>query len=164
MFKDGDNVRSQVYQFVPSYLHVYDDVKGALIPIEFAPYANSALTFAKIKDIGEQIISGLMNSEDIGIMSGDILKAYGQEKMFTVDSITEDFDINEIYSEEVLSQINGATVVGDPVTPDDIGINQTTNGFIYQGPTSSAKRVSKKKRAKTQQVMADANVRPSRFI
>lgn len=98
------------------------------------------MTYEKLVEFGNNLISRLITSEDVGIMSGDILKAYGAEAMFKTQAITPDFTMESTYSPEVLTQINTATLCGEFVYAQAaLGINQVTGesdpnaGIIYQG-------------------------------
>lgn len=132
IFKDSPVKKSQLYMFVPDKFGVYNDVAGK---IQFSD--PSAATVGKVygydtlRQMGESILNGLINSEDIGIMSGDILKAYGESELYFISNIQEDFHIESIYSEEVLSQINNATMVGTILSSVDIV--QDGNSVVYQG-------------------------------
>lgn len=118
---------------MPQYLFEYNDEAGELDQfLVFDPSA-PAITLTEIIANGNRMLNALISSEDIGIMSGDILKAYGSENMMKVSSIGEDFRIEPVYSKEVLTQINSATLLGPVLDPVSLNIKQTSNGFIYQG-------------------------------
>lgn len=100
--------------------------------------------------MGNTIIASLQTSEDIGTMSGDILKAFGENAMFKLESIAEDFSVTPIYSQEVLSQINSAKIyradstdVNVPLTR--LNISQTSDGIIFQGYIDNVKSLSRSK-------------------
>lgn len=57
------------------------------------------------------MINALVDSEDRGIMMGDILKAYGSDKIFAFKEIPADYTLIPVYDREVLSQIENTTTV-----------------------------------------------------
>ena len=132
IFKDHEVKKSQTYHFIPEVYYTYDDVNGKLIP-SFTPYSSLGVnpTVANIIAMFNSIITAFTTSEDIGIMSGDILKAYGNDGVFFFDSITEDYHVEATYSPEVLSQINAATLVGscDDGSIEDFGVDIYQDGL-----------------------------------
>lgn len=132
IFKDHAVKKSQTYHFVPEVYYTYDDINGKLVP-HFTPYSSLGVdpTVANIVAMFNSIITAFTTSEDIGIMSGDILKAYGNNGVFFFDSITEDYHIEATYSPEVLSQINAATLVGscDDGSIDDFSVDIYQDGL-----------------------------------
>lgn len=132
IFKDHAVKKSQTYHFIPEVYYTYDDVNGKLVP-NFTPYAGlgNDPTVANIVAMFNSIITAFTTSEDIGIMSGDILKAYGNDGVFFFDSITEDYHIEATYSPEVLSQINAATLVGscDDGSIEDFSVDIYQDGL-----------------------------------
>lgn len=124
---------------MPEKLYTYSDTKGELNAVSVPSNAN----FSAIVSFTNGIVDKLISSEDIGIISGDILKAYGTDNMFVLSSISSEFTMSPFYSQEVLSQINGATVTGDLATIEGVAntfdIRQTSDGLLYQGTVVAGK-------------------------
>lgn len=132
VYKDEDILKSQMYMYKPVSLWKYEELDGAgkltAIPFlaTFSENAGIAASIWNLSDIytyGNNMLSALTNSEDINIMSGDILKAYGQGNLWQLGLINEDYAVLPVYSEEVLDQIHNTTFVGNRPTT---GVNQTT--------------------------------------
>lgn len=107
IFKDHEVTRSSNYMFAPYALLKFNESDHSdLVPedLDFSSIDNYLNQL-------EEMVNRLFYSEDIGLMSGDIQKAFG-DSLVSMDQITEDFHIEEQYSPEVLSQINAAIVVG----------------------------------------------------
>ena len=134
IFKDQAIKKSQEYLFTPEVVYYYDEsvTPGKLTPIQMS-LSGGSLTVADIRTTINTLIGKAIASEDFGIMSGDIYKAYG-DNLFKISEIEENFHIESTYSMEVLSQINNAVMVG-PIggNVNSTAINQTTTGLIYQG-------------------------------
>lgn len=115
VFKDTPTVKSQFYMFTPRILYKYWELDGMLVPMSGPGFEDDGTTsvwgLTKIMNLGEELLRALSESESIGIMSGDILKAYGSEGLVKLDSIPEQVDLDPIFSEEVLTQISGATLL-----------------------------------------------------
>lgn len=126
IYKDSDTDKANLYVFLPLYFYKFSETTnekgGELIPIVVT---EKNKTVADLISIGEEIISALQLSEDIGVMSGDILKAYGQDKLFTVSAMPDDYTVLPVYNESVLTQIHNSVGVGS-VLSIDVASNKIT--------------------------------------
>ena len=128
IFKDSDVDRCSYYVFYPNARGVYNPTQARIN--YYALPTN--LNFQKFVGMMNEIINVLMSDEDIGIISGDIRKAYGSGNLFTIENTPVDDYVEPCYSEEVLTQISGATLCGE-LAEGTYDICQTYNGYIYQG-------------------------------
>lgn len=147
IFKDHPIKKSQEYMFVPLNFLAYDDVNGKLVEypesgitipnmnVRFNPYASTKNTVIQIMTRGNYLLNSMLNSEDAGIMSGDILKAYGESRMYYLPSLSEDYHIESVYDEDALMQITNAVAIGTDYTgQNSFNIYQdSANGKILQG-------------------------------
>lgn len=76
---------------------------------EKVPMAGALYDFERLTVFGDALLNSVLNSEDFNIMSGDILKAYG-DKTFNLNMISEDFSVPVTYEPEFLLQLHNATV------------------------------------------------------
>lgn len=162
IYKDSDTNKAQTYIFVPSYFYQYSeataDTGAQLIPkpiwlnqvehtINHSATSKAAyLTFDKLKAYMNELLEAVNYSEDIGIMSGDILKAYGEGGLFKVSSFDPDYRVEPVYSKEVLSQIENMTIMlhgskrtNNTLTPAQFTINQDPNANIIKFKPSGFK-------------------------
>lgn len=116
IYKDADTTKAQVYMYVPSFFYTFEETTseqgGILTPIKVT-YGMSRYnpTLMKVSDIINMIdtmINNLQYSQDIGTMSGDILKAFGKSGLFTLSEVTDEYKIEPVYSKEVLTQIENS--------------------------------------------------------
>ena len=130
IFKDHAVKRSAHYCFVPACYGIYNPTEGR---IAFTARPTTNMTFESFSKILNTIVSVLMTDESIGIINGDVRKAYGTDNLFKIESTPAEDYIEPFYSEEVLSQISGIVAVG-PVTPGTYDICQIPGtGKLYQG-------------------------------
>lgn len=121
IYKDEDDSKSQMYMYVPAGLYQYHPTISAgagglqMMPIAveeksqvLQPIATPQ-SFNLLVSVGNALLDALSGQEDIGIMSGDILKAYGAENLWRIDTIPEDYAVMPVFSEEVLSQIHNTS-------------------------------------------------------
>lgn len=121
IFADSPVEKAQFYMYLPSVLHKYNETSGAgklqafetLVQEISGAMSNTAMmtTSAGIT-IANTMLGLLQASEDINIMSGDILKAYGRENLFTMGLIPENYVVVPMYSEEILDQIHNTVFCG----------------------------------------------------
>lgn len=113
VYKDSDTDKANLFVFIPGYFYKFSETTnekgGELIPITVT---DEHKTVDDIITTGEELISALQLSEDIGVMSGDILKAYGQAKLFTVSAMPDDYTVMPVYNESVLTQIHNSVGIG----------------------------------------------------
>nr|AVX53629.1 putative capsid [Marmot picobirnavirus] len=114
VYKDSENDRSQLYQFVPNGFYRYDETSSSsggfakFVPFNF----DTPLSYNDIVNYGNSIINSLLDSEDIGIIAGDIRKAYGESNLFSVNTTSEDYRVEPVYNSEVLMQIENSNAFG----------------------------------------------------
>lgn len=136
IFVDSPNEKAQVYLYVPSAYYTYVETEGAGSLHGTALSSNSFKTYDELKTILESMMDALMGSEDINIMSGDILKAY-QGKVWKLEQIPADYTVLPTYSEEVLSQIENLIANG-AAESSSLDVTQDANGTILYQPTCAA--------------------------
>lgn len=119
-FSDSQDAKGQLYAYVPATLWKFNEYEGAgrleafhvcssMGTNSIIPKTN--LTWQDILNISATLINPMVASEDMNIMSGDILKAYG-DSVWKMDMIPEDYTVMPIYSPEILSQIHNTHFVG----------------------------------------------------
>lgn len=137
IFKDAESNKAQLYLYVPHGFYFYDeymhgdDKAGRLkfVQWDWCPSEAGESTGARqmwdvddIKAICDTMANRILESEDLGIISGDIVKAYGQN-VYQLAEINEDFSIEPVHSMEVLTQIHNCEPIGD-VLLDSIHVVQ----------------------------------------
>lgn len=148
VYKDEDITKSQLYMYRPAALWQYEETDGAG-RLQTIPFISSlseggdifaaSVSLATLRTTIDGMLSKLTASEDINIMSGDILKAYGREGLWVLGLINEDYVTLPVYSAEVLEQIHNTTLVGRRPTRDATSSSTTWaytwDAFnVYQNP------------------------------
>lgn len=119
LFIDSNTVKAQFYCYDqtkfyryteavqgPAYLQM-KDVESYLSP------NSSLLTTENTATMITDLMQPMLESEDIGDILSDIIKAYGLENLYNVPQIAEEYIVTPIYSQEVLSQIENCNLVGE---------------------------------------------------
>lgn len=107
-----NNIKDQLYMFVPDgfYKFALDaDGKGMLEYNQLYVESQGLYTTTDVIDILEGLLSNIMGDEDFGLMSGDILKAYGTN-IIGLSSMAEEQYIMPMHDPFVLSQFKNASI------------------------------------------------------
>lgn len=121
IYLEGDSIKQQMYMFHPAAFGRFelDETGAGSLAYYRTPGAtNTPATVNDLLAYGRAMINAIYGSEDYGLMSGDILKAFGNSTI-TLTSVPESFVIVPSYDENVLEQIKNA------VTFNDMTINGT---------------------------------------
>lgn len=111
VFVDRDVLKPQIYLFRPLVSRIYSEAtsdKGAELIPELIP---DKLTVEQWSTRMSAMITAFRRSEDIGIISGDLLKAYGRENCVTMPVIEENYVVFPEYDRDWLSQIHNSRIL-----------------------------------------------------
>lgn len=145
IYTDANSTLAQKYMYVQSRYLQYNETAsnkgGCLLPlyltegstgnlsyVEFAPgdATNVVYTWDQWKQAFDGLMDPLLNSEDRGIIFGDILNAFGKDQIYAMSPITPDLRVEPVYSQEVLTQFENC--VATPFRP--AGLVQDPNGGL----------------------------------
>lgn len=114
VYADAPSAKSQMYLFRPAGFYIFKF--GELGKLVWSPFSNGSatkMTLDSLEALAASMIDPIMMDEDMGIMSGDILKAFGDNGIYKVMEMPEDYEIIPTYNPEVLSQIHNMTIWTD---------------------------------------------------
>lgn len=139
MYKDEDVSKSQVYMYVPAFLYKYALIGGisglSAVPVTARVATGGSITglaglgINELVGIGDTLLNAVLGQEDMGIMSGDILKAYGPENLWKLSPVPEDYAVFPVFSEEMLAQIHNTSFASatictvDPENPAKLKVD-----------------------------------------
>jgi len=137
IFRDAMDEKSQLYAFRPAVYYVWDDTssqQGSKLTAHKYPYMdnNVYMTLDQLASIMDTQFNKIVESEDCGIMTGDILKSY-KDDILKLTMVPDEFTILPVYDEMMLSQIENATL-GANYELTDI-TQDVTNQIIVYNPT-----------------------------
>lgn len=130
IYADGSTSKTQTYVFRPQGYKIYRET-GTAHEGGYLEFVNME-GFHPIGDwivAANSMIDAVVQSEDMNIMSGDILKAYGRENCYQFAAFSEDYTVVPVYNPEILLEIHNAVPVG---APDD---KEPYLMDIYQEPS-----------------------------
>lgn len=136
LYMDGESAKDQTYLFVPRRFLQFSETgepNGSSLNVYSAwnPSGTNPPLFKweDYKVMVQTLLDSLLNSQDRGIIFGDILKAYGEDKIFAMNSISADYTVEAVYNTEVLTQIENLDYV-DP-TNSMLQVAQASGRGVY---------------------------------
>lgn len=124
IYKDEDTSKAQMYLYVPAFLYKFAlKAETGAGMLEATPVCGvigpsgslngiTMLTFPQLYFLGDTLLNAALAQEDLGIISGDVLKAYGPENLWKLDSVPEGYAVLPVFSEEMLAQIHNTDFAG----------------------------------------------------
>lgn len=115
-FIEGESVKDQIYLFTPDawYKFGYDNDSAGMLTcykLRGTHTVGGETNYIGCDDIltiVDQMIDPIFADEDFNIVSGDILKAYGETNILKLALIPDELPIGVAFSEEVLLQFKNA--------------------------------------------------------
>lgn len=142
VFVDEDSAKCQFYMFVPFYWYKFGieqegDWAGAPYLDYVRPSYGALMDFDAICNFGNDLLNPLVANEDFNLIGADIIKAFGTNGLFTVTSVPDDYKVYPVYSEEVLDQIENATIMGNPACIELGGHALNYGHAVYWDPNTN---------------------------
>lgn len=110
---ETNNIKDQVYTFTPDgfFKFGFDSVGAGMLQY-VSTKEDGLYTFDELCTLGQSLFENIDQDEDFGLMSGDLLKAFGTN-IIKVDPLGEEYIIEPHYDHEVLHQLMNATIDGN---------------------------------------------------
>lgn len=147
IYTDSMTPKAQTYMYVPRSFYTFQLTgnEGAQVgslqlkvlnnlPIVTETLDNTK-TIQQLIDFGDSMLNPLLEDQDFNIMSGDIMKAFGPSGIVVPAGISADYQVIPVYNQEVLSQIENATV-WNGVANTFVTQNTSIGGGYLQSPCS----------------------------
>lgn len=140
IYTDGDTDKSQLYLFRQKVFFSYekvDQVKG-LTPLTVPAtggdvsattfHDGKQTTFADISGFADRLLNAFMNSDDVALISGDIIKAFGDASVNTLPLADLNYTTPIVKDDGMLTTINNLTIV--PIDLSTCIIKDDQNGNL----------------------------------
>lgn len=121
IYTEGTSIKDQLYMYVPHgfwYFGLNPTTKaGQLNYVQFKPSAcisgatNSLFTVSQLFSLGNALLQPILGDEDMNIMSGDILKAYGSDRLIKLAEVPPEYRVAPVFDIGVLEQMKNAVVI-----------------------------------------------------
>lgn len=134
IYTEGSSIKDQLYMYAPAnfWQYVITDQGGSLQltdtnVINTMNGTGNLWTVTQLLEYANKLLAPIMSSEDMNIMSGDILKAYGSDKTIKLAMLEEVREILPIFDIGVLEQMKNAVVSGVVSSSLNVTQDPTTN-------------------------------------
>lgn len=124
VYTDGSDLKSQLYLFRPFGFYRYVEPNtgahekvGSLV-VDRIDYTQK-MSYEDVLNVLNTLLIPILSSEDFGIMSGDILKAFGADNIVKLSTIDESYSVIPLKDMYVLHQIHNMITLGDDLLPAD---------------------------------------------
>lgn len=115
-YLEGTSIKEQLYQYVPAGFYKFELDSNQLGKLTWKPFNYSTpMTVSDIITYGEDLFNAIWSQEDFGIMSGDILKAYG-DRIIKLAPIPEYYQIVPKFDPIVLTQMKNADIISADIS------------------------------------------------
>lgn len=124
IYAEGESVKSQLYLYNPIGFMQYNDAfneQGGGMSILMLP---PNMTTQEMIDYGNRLLDPIISSESMNIMSGDILKAYG-DNILKLMPLDESYVVLPITDLNVLEQMSNSDVLLSDAT-------ETSSHYVFQ--------------------------------
>lgn len=126
---DADSSRAQFYAWVSAGYYVFQpktSTTGGML--KYTTYDFTRRTVKTILDQINEALDALLTDEDINVMSGDILKAYGRENLYSIPELAENYTAELYYDEGMLQQIENAICL----QCQNLDVTQKDGAILFQ--------------------------------
>lgn len=135
VFIDASTIRGQFYIFHKKGYYVFQPVAestgSSLKYVDDTVPANLSLQITHL----ETQLNALFGDDDINTMSGDVLKAF-KENVYNIAGVPSDYMIEPVYDEDILNQIQNASLCGVTVSEASLSVTQADNVIKFQPQAS----------------------------
>jgi hypothetical protein len=127
VYSDGQTNKAQSYLFRTKYLYQYDeagDPNGGRLVANPVPIGSSVAAWISM---AHAMIDALTQSQFFAIVSGDIIKAFGYDKLFIMPYFDEVYSVAPVYNPEMLLEIHNMRLAGDRFNDSAFNVTQNPN-------------------------------------
>ena len=147
IYSDGTSPKAQVYMMRPAgYFKFGLESETFAGKLSYTSLYDAPLfTVESYLNVLDEMIKPILTNydEDFGLIAGDIMKAYDVSQLYKLPAVPENYVVVPTYSEEVLTQIQNATLLGNYISnfnyTQDIDIHSPNAGAILNHPTVDIK-------------------------
>lgn len=147
VYTDARDSKAQMYAYVPHGFYVFKE--GQEFTESYLSYTtrqdlygvSEVTSLDQIQNAIDTIMNPILGSEDLNLVSADLVKAFGEGGMIKIRPVEEGEAFKPAYTKEVLMQMMNATILGtNQIAGNDITVDasDTVSGpFLICKPTTT---------------------------
>lgn len=134
IYSESDSALSQMYLLIPDGYHRWNTATGDM---QYKAIPERGMKWNEWVKTVSDLVDEIFRSEDCGIISGDILHAYGNN-IIQIAPMPADYQTPILHDTVMLNQIKNANIVG-AIKDNTISVNMAdkTAPFLTCGPKAS---------------------------
>lgn len=111
VYRDSDNPKAQLYLYMPAGFYKYTEGQaGEPTSLKYVKWqdlfgAELITELSQIKEAIDTIMQPILGSQDVGIISGDIAKAFGEDKYIKIQPVADHEALEPEFNLEVIEQM-----------------------------------------------------------
>lgn len=139
IYADSNTPQAQIYLCAPSGFLYREDTSGSLSFHQLPAFVTDKLmTVDDITTYLTQQVNSLLYSEDVGTISGDVLRAFGDSGVYRINMIEESYSVVPDLSDEIREQLENARLFCLDLSRTGFTISQdTTKKYLETNYTLS---------------------------
>lgn len=130
IYAEGESIKDQLYMYIPQGFMQYSatavETGGSLTYVPFRTSSSVRYTYSQLIDFGNDLLDPIISSQDMNIMSGDVLKAYGSDGVLKLALVPDNYSIVPTTDLAVLEQFQNAGFT--QAIPNKVSITQSQTG------------------------------------
>jgi len=140
IYMDSKDITGQIYAYKQQTFYQWSGIVSttgsALVPTSVP----GNLTPAAYFNFVTTLLDAIVDDQDVGMMMGDMLKAYGAENLFSLQPIENQYTVLPVFNEEVLLQIHNTDFYY--INPANVNVFQDANGHLFQVNTAPGSAIN----------------------
>lgn len=123
IYKDSAQYKGQMYLFRPIYFYKWQEGATASEATQLTPIRRHTLfgltasnklveNLDQVQTAIDTLMSPILGSQDVGTISGDVAKAFGEGGLIKVATVDPTTGFTPVYSEEVMMEIENMDITG----------------------------------------------------
>nr|AVX53637.1 putative capsid [Marmot picobirnavirus] len=111
IYTEGSSIKDQLYLYTPAGFWRYNDGEAGTAGSISLAVTSGLSTVDDLLKFGNSLLDPIIQSEDMNIMSGDILKAYGDGNIIKVATLPEYYPLLPVFDIGVLEQMHNSVCI-----------------------------------------------------
>lgn len=132
IYSDGLGKKFQMYAYKSQVYLTYEATKLNTGTCIYRNGRKSVMTVSEYFAMLDSMIAKLRADTDVATMSGDILRAYGNDGVIKTEHLSEDYTVDIEYNPVALMQIHNADIVGTVGFQNTVDSAQNPSVVVFQ--------------------------------
>lgn len=141
VYRDSENPKAQLYLYMPAGFYRYTEGQaGEPTSLKYMKWSDlfkggDVITdLSTVRDAIDTIMQPILGSQDIGLISGDIAKAFGEDKFIKIQPVADHEALEPEFNLEVIEQMVNSDILTYSVSAENNAAITVDNSSTVSGP------------------------------